>query len=71
MTQIWRRANETVAIGDDVTVKVLEVGQSFVRLGISCPRNEPAYQEVELTLAGGADYNASELELVGASRYCS
>jgi carbon storage regulator CsrA len=48
MTQIWRQANEQVLIGDDVTVTVLAVGVSFVRLAIECPRFEPSYREGEL-----------------------
>ncbi len=48
MTQLWRRANEEVAIGDDVTVRVLEVGLTFVRLGITTRGREPGYREVEL-----------------------
>ena len=48
MTHLWRRANEEVAIGDDVTVRVLEVGLSFVRLGITTSGGEPGYREVEL-----------------------
>lgn len=48
MTQLWRRANEELAIGDDVTVRVLEVGLTFVRLGITTRGREPGYREVEL-----------------------
>ena len=49
MTQLWRRANEEVAIGDDVTVRVLEVGLTFVRLAITTRGAEPGYCEVELS----------------------
>jgi len=49
MTQLWRRANEEVRIGDDVTVRVLEVGLTFVRLGITTRGANPGYREVELT----------------------
>jgi sRNA-binding carbon storage regulator CsrA len=49
MTQLWRRANEEVAIGEDVTVRVLEVGLTFVRLGITTRGQQPDYREVELT----------------------
>ena len=59
MTHLWRRANEEVAIGDDVTVRVLEVGLSFVRLGITIRGQQPGYREVELncktTAAPAAD----------------
>ncbi|HBH54098.1 MAG TPA: hypothetical protein DDY91_19610 [Planctomycetaceae bacterium] len=48
MTQLWRRANEEVLIGDDVTVRVLEVGLTFVRLGITTAGANPSYREVEL-----------------------
>lgn len=68
MTQIWRRANESVSIGEGMTVKVLEVGQSFVRLAILCPQSNPSYQEVELTCDPVDEYDSAELELVGAER---
>lgn len=48
MTQLWRRANEELAIGDDVTVRVLEVGLTYVRLGITTRGPHPGYREVEL-----------------------
>ncbi|MFN7803499.1 MAG: carbon storage regulator [Planctomycetaceae bacterium] len=48
MTHLWRRANEELAIGDEVTVRVLEVGLTFVRLGITTRGQQPGYREVEL-----------------------
>lgn len=53
MTQLWRRANEELAIGDDVTVRVLEVGLTFVRLAITTRGQEPEYREVELNCQAG------------------
>lgn len=39
MLVLSRRAGETVAIGDDVVVSVLEVRGDVVRIGIAAPRS--------------------------------
>ncbi len=39
MLVLSRRAGETVAIGDDVTISVLEVRGDVVRIGIDAPRS--------------------------------
>ncbi len=48
MQVLSRRENESVEIGDDVTVTVLEIGYEHVRLGISCPSHDPEYWEQTL-----------------------
>ena len=45
MLILTRRAGETVMIGDDVTVTVLELKGNQVRIGISAPRNVGVYRE--------------------------
>ena len=39
MLVLSRRAGESVVIGDDVTVSILEVRGDVVRVGISAPRS--------------------------------
>jgi carbon storage regulator len=41
---ITRRPNEKVCLGDDVTITVLEVVGSTVRLGIQAPAEVPIYR---------------------------
>jgi carbon storage regulator len=45
MLVITRRPNERICLGDDVTITVLEVVGSTVRLGIEAPAEVPIYRE--------------------------
>ena len=45
---ISRREQESLIIGDDIQVTVLEIGFSHVRLGLFCPRHDPPYWEETL-----------------------
>lgn len=45
MLILTRRATETVMIGDEVTVTVLEVRGNQVRLGINAPKSVPVHRE--------------------------
>jgi carbon storage regulator len=44
MLVITRKAGESLCLGDDVTVTVLEVSGSVVRLGIEAPAEVPVYR---------------------------
>jgi carbon storage regulator len=44
MLVVSRRAGESVAIGDDVVVTVLEVRGDVVRVGIDAPRSIPVHR---------------------------
>ena len=45
MLIITRKPGEKIMLGDDVTVEVLEVSGSSVRIGIAAPRSLPVYRE--------------------------
>jgi carbon storage regulator len=45
MLILTRRAGEALMIGDDITVTVLSVKGSQVRLGISAPKDVPVHRE--------------------------
>lgn len=45
MLILTRRLNETVMIGNDVTVTVLGVKNGQVRLGIEAPKETPVHRE--------------------------
>ncbi|MCF3643336.1 carbon storage regulator CsrA [Rhizobium sp. TRM95111] len=45
MLILTRHIGEVVIIGNDITVTVLAVTGSQVRLGISAPRNVPVHRE--------------------------
>ena len=48
MKVISRRENESLVIGEDISVTVLEVHADRVRLAISSPRSNPSYREETL-----------------------
>ena len=45
MLILTRRINETLMIGDDVTVTVLDVKGNQVRIGIDAPKNVEVHRE--------------------------
>jgi carbon storage regulator len=42
---LTRKLSETIYIGDDVKITVVEIQQGRVRLGIEAPRSTPVYRE--------------------------
>jgi carbon storage regulator len=60
MLVLSRKENEAVAIGDEITVKVLEIRGDRVRLGIDAPENVTVHrQEIWLQIKQEiADANA-------------
>lgn len=57
MLVLTRRKNQSIVIGDDVVITVLEVKGDSIRLGITAPRDVQVYRE-EL-LAALSEANAS------------
>ena len=45
MLIITRKPGEKIMLGDDVTIEVIEVSGSSVRIGIAAPRSLPVYRE--------------------------
>jgi len=45
MLILTRRVNETLMVGDDVTVTVLSVSGKQVRIGVNAPRHVPVHRE--------------------------
>jgi carbon storage regulator len=45
MLILTRRVGETVMVGDDVTVTIVGVTGTHVRLGISAPKDVPVHRE--------------------------
>jgi carbon storage regulator len=63
---LTRRAGESIVIGDDIVVTVIEAGRDVVRIGIDAPRSisvhrQEVYAEIarENELARGADAAAA------------
>jgi carbon storage regulator len=50
MLVISRRAGQSIWIGDDIEIQVVEVAANRVKLGITAPRNVPVLRdEIKLT----------------------
>ncbi len=50
MLVIRRRAGETLLIGDDIEIEILEMGSSQVKLGIRAPKNVVVLRkEIQIT----------------------
>ena len=58
MLVITRKIGERICLGDDVTVTVLDIVGSSVRLGIEAPRSIPVYRH-EIWLAIQAENRAA------------
>ena len=62
MLILTRRVNETLMIGDDVTITVLEIRGNQVRLGVKAPKNisvhrEEVYQKINSSSAESSGDN--------------
>ena len=73
MLVLSRRANESLMIGNDVVVTVLEVRGDQVRLGIKAPRSvavhrEEVYAELIAQNKAAASPAADELDALSALR---
>jgi carbon storage regulator len=55
---IRRRAGESILIGDDIKIEVIEAGATRVKLGITAPRDIPVLRN-EIRLAGEANRAAA------------
>jgi carbon storage regulator len=44
MIVISRKKNESIVIGDDITIVVVEIREDKVRLGIEAPKEVPCYR---------------------------
>jgi carbon storage regulator len=49
---LTRRKNQSIKIGDDIVITVLEVRGDQIRLGITAPRDVQVYREELLGDAG-------------------
>lgn len=45
MLVLTRKKGESIMIGEDIEIVVLEMGSTQVRLGVNAPRNRPIYRK--------------------------
>lgn len=60
MLVLTRRANQSIMIGNDVVVTVLEVRGDQVRLGIEAPREIDVHREEVFEALHGAEVDITE-----------
>lgn len=64
MLVLTRRANQSIIIGDDVVVTVLEVRGDQVRIGITAPRDVTVHREEVYRALHEANVDAASTESV-------
>jgi len=45
MLVLMRKPGETIMIGDDIEVKILEISGNQVKVGVTAPRETPVHRE--------------------------
>jgi carbon storage regulator len=61
MLVLSRKLNESICIGDDVVITVVDIRGDKVRLGIAAPKAVPVHrQEVYDAIKQGGDRNAKK-----------
>ncbi|MEW5744042.1 MAG: carbon storage regulator CsrA [Nitrospirota bacterium] len=45
MLVLTRKAGQTINIGDTISIKIVEIGNGYVKLGIEAPKELPIYRE--------------------------
>jgi carbon storage regulator len=60
MLILTRKLGETIAIGDDIIVAVVDINEPQVRLGIEAPRTVPIHREELLLRSKGDSVVASQ-----------
>ena len=65
MLVLTRKLNQSIMIGDDIEISVLQIMGEKVRIGIEAPRSIPVFRtEVYLDIKSGED-QAADAEAVG------
>jgi carbon storage regulator len=69
MLVLTRKTNQSIMIGDEIEVSVLNVSRDKIRLGITAPREVPVYRkEVYESMNGdGASANGDSRSEVGSA----
>ena len=61
MLVLTRRANESIVIGDDITVTILAVTPGGVRVGIDAPRDTRIHRAEIVLAVGDANQQAAQI----------
>ncbi len=62
-----RRAGESILIGEDIEIQIINIGESRVKIGIIAPKSVPVSMK-EVRLVGQENLAAAQLQSVVALR---
>ena len=63
MLVLTRKIDQTINIGEDIKIKIVEIGNGFVKLGIEAPRELPIYREELYEKLKQLNKEASKLDI--------
>ncbi|MDX9714402.1 MAG: carbon storage regulator CsrA [Dissulfurispiraceae bacterium] len=63
MLVLTRKQGQLINIGEDIKIKIVEIGQNFVRIGIDAPREMPVYREELYEKLKQLNTEASKLDI--------
>ncbi len=70
MLVLTRRENESIMIGDSIEVKLLDVKENQVKLGIAAPRDVPVHRkEVYLAIKAENEHAAAPANVDDISKF--
>jgi carbon storage regulator len=59
MLVLTRKSNQSIVIGDDIVVTILEIRGDQIRIGISAPREVPVFREEIWVARTGQTHSAA------------
>ena len=63
-----RRAGESILIGEDIEIRIIHIGESRIKIGITAPKSV-AVSMKEVKLVGQENLAAAQLRSVAALRH--
>ena len=68
MLVMRRRAGESILIGEDIEIRIIHIGESRIKIGVTAPKSV-AVSMKEVKLVGQENLAAAQLHSVAALRH--
>ncbi len=62
MLALTRKANESIVIGNDIEITILEIRGEQIKIGINAPKNIPVYRKEVYVQIQDANREAASLD---------